>query len=148
MRHAIGQTFLYNLVILFLFIIAFVLVGSLSYSKGFKAKNEIVSIIEKHRGYDTETIKTIDEALRDSGYRARSVFRHKTCPTPKEESSKVLLEESVNYPYCVYESVTERGVYYSVIVYIRFEIPILSGLLEFQVKGDTRTIYNLDMEEG
>ena len=52
MRDAIGHTFLYNIVILFVFIIAFVLVGSLSYSKAFKAKNEIVSIIEKHREYE------------------------------------------------------------------------------------------------
>ncbi|MCI9233267.1 MAG: hypothetical protein HFH08_01565 [Bacilli bacterium] len=145
MRDAIGHTFLYNIVIVFVFIIAFVLVGSLSYSKAFKAKNEIISIIEKHREYDAETIAEIDATLKDSGYRSRVVFRHNTCPAPKEGSSKVLLEESVSYPYCVYENVTERGVYYSVIIYMRFEVPLLSGLLEFPVKGDTRTIYDLDV---
>lgn len=145
MRDAIGHTFLYNIVILFVFIIAFVLVGSLSYSKAFKAKNEIISIIEKHREYDAETIEEIDTALRDSGYRKRVIFRHNTCPQFGEEASKVLLEESVNYPYCVYENITERGIYYSVIIYMRFEVPLLSGLLEFPVKGDTRTIYDLDV---
>ena len=145
MRDAIGHTFLYNIVILFVFIIAFVLVGSLSYSKAFKAKNEIISIIEKHREYDIETIEEIDIALKDSGYRSRVIFRHNTCPAPKEGSSKVLLEESVNYPYCFYENITERGIDYSVIIYMRFEVPLLSGLLEFPVKGDTRTIYDLDV---
>lgn len=142
MREAIGHTFLYNIVIVFIFVIAFVLIGSLSYSKGFKAKNEIISIIEKNRSYDAEVIKEIDATLKKSGYRSRAIFRHKTCPTLK--GSKILLQESVNYPYCVYQNTTQRGTYYSVIIYIRFEIPILSGILEFPVKGDTKTIYRLN----
>lgn len=144
MRDAIGHTFLYNIVIVFVFIIAFVLVGSLSYSKAFKAKNEIISIIERHRDYDEETINEIDAMLKDNGYRSKAVFRHDHCPEPKG-TSKELLQESIGYPYCVYENRTERGIYYSVIIYMRFEVPVLSGLLEFPVKGDTRTIYNLDV---
>lgn len=144
MREAVGNTFLFNVIIVFIFVILFILVGSLSYSKGFKAKNKIISIIEDQRTYDEEVINQIDQALNKNGYRTRSVFRHKECPEPKEDEAKVLLEQSVNYPYCVYQVTTERGIYYSVTVYTRFEVPLISGLLEFGVSGDTRTIYDLD----
>ncbi len=144
MREAIGNSFLFNVIIVFIFIILFILVSSLSYSKGFKAKNKIISIIEDRRIYDEDVMEEIDLALRQNGYRPKSVFRHQDCPEPEEDEVKVLLEESVNYPYCVYQISTERGIYYNVLIYTRFEIPLLSGLLEFGVAGDTRTIYDLN----
>lgn len=141
MREAVGNTFLYNVIIIFILLALLILVGSLSYSKGFKAKNKIVAIIEDHRGYDEEVIDEIDEVLRGSGYRPKSVFRHDECPDRNGE----LLEQSDRYMYCVYENQTDRGVYYSVTIFIRFEIPLISGILEFPVNGDTRTIYDLDI---
>lgn len=139
MRDAIGNTFMYNIVIVFVLLIMLVLIGSLSYSKGFKAKNKIINIIEENRGYDDTAIEQIDAVLKDSGYRPKSAFKNKKCPDRNGE----LLEGSDKYFYCVYSNETERGVYYSVTIYIRFEIPLLSGILEFPVNGDTRTIYDL-----
>lgn len=141
MREAVGQTFLYNVVIVLILITMLVLVGSLSYSKGFKAKNKIVSIIENNLGYDDDTMEQIDNALKESGYRPKNSFRHQDCPDRNGE----LLTTSDRYPYCVYANTTDKGVYYSVTIYIRFEIPLLSGILEFPVNGDTRTIYDLDI---
>ncbi len=141
MRSAVGNTFLYNIVIVFVVLVLLILISSLSYSKGFKAKNKIVSIIENNRGYDNEAIEKIDAVLKESGYRPRSAFKNKQCPDRNGE----LLEQSDKYFYCVYSNNTDRGVYYSVTIYIRFEIPLLSGILEFPVNGDTRTIYDLNV---
>lgn len=141
MREAVGNTFIFNVVIIFIVVATLVLVGSLGYSKGFKAKNKIIRIIEDNQGYNHDTMEQIDSALLDNGYRLKSAFARKSCP---DLEGSTLLEESKNYLYCVYSNNTERGIYYSVIIYIRFEIPILSGILEFPVKGDTRTIYDLN----
>lgn len=141
MREAIGNTFMYNIVIVFVLLIILVLVGSLSYSKGFKAKNKIINVIEENRGYDATAIEEIDEILKSSGYRPKSAFSKKSCPDRNGE----LLEGSDKYFYCVYANTTDRGIYYSVTIYIRFEIPLLSGILEFPVSGDTRTIYDLNV---
>lgn len=141
MREALGNTFLYNVIIVFIFVALLVLVGSLGYSKGFKAKNRIISIIEDNQGYDEVAIERIDQALKDNGYRLKSVFRHKSCPTRNGEEA---LTESNNYMYCVYQNTTPRGMYYTVVIYIRFEVPIISGLLEFPVSGDTKTIYEIN----
>lgn len=140
MREALGNTFLYNVIIVFIFVALLVLVGSLGYSKGFKAKNRIISIIEDNKGYDETAMIRIDQALKDNGYRLKSVFRHNSCPTRNGVDA---LTESNNYMYCVYPNTTPRGMYYTVVIYIRFEVPIISGLLEFPVSGDTKTIYDI-----
>lgn len=140
MREATGNTFVYNIVIAMVLLAMLVLVASLSYSKGFKAKNKIIAIIEENRGYDDVAMKNIDKLLKESGYRPKSVYSINSCPIRR---GKQLLEESNNHMYCVYANTSERGMYYSVTIYIRFEIPLLSGLLEFPVSGDTKTIYDL-----
>lgn len=144
MREATGNTFMFYVIIVFILLVMLILMGSISYSKAFKAKNKIIRMIEDNRGFDEEVKEQIDEYLHSSGYRLSTAFT-KNCPSPKDEQSQI--QDKDRYLYCVYSTDTIRGTYYSVVIYMRFEIPIISGLLEFPVSGDTRTIYNVNYTE-
>ena len=51
MKDAMGGTWLTGLVILFLALFACFLAYSISYTKAFRTKNEIINIIEKNEGF-------------------------------------------------------------------------------------------------
>ena len=46
MREAIGSAFLVNLILVFMGVISALIVGSISYSKAYKAKDRIIYVIE------------------------------------------------------------------------------------------------------
>lgn len=142
MRESTGNTFLYYIVLVFLILALLVLVGSFGFSKAFKAKNKIIRVIEDRLGYNSTVMDEIDRMLGTNGYRVKSAYRNPECPVSVNGGQ--LLAESEKYYYCVYSHETIRGVYYSVVVYTRFEIPLINGLLQFPVHGDTRTIYDLN----
>lgn len=143
MREAVGQSSLYTIVIVFLFVALLILMCSLSYSKSYKAKNKIISLIEDNRGYDASVSDQIDTMLRSSGYRPVSVYRHNTLADCPAVSDGMLIGGMDNYSYCIYEHSTDRGKYYTAVIYMRLEIPVISSIVEIPVHGDTRTIYNI-----
>ena len=136
MREAVGQSSLYTIVIVFLFVALLILMCSLSYSKSYKAKNKIISLIEDNRGYDASVSDQIDTMLRSSGYRPVSVYRHNTLADCPAVSDGMLIGGMDNYPSCIYE-------HYTAVIYMRLEIPVISSIVEIPVHGDTRTIYNI-----
>lgn len=138
MKEAIGNSFLVTLSIVFLFLIMSLLVASLSYSKAYKAKNKIVSVIEKYNGFDASAEDEVNTDLFKMGYKTNTTSRR--C---KEYENKVLLHdtEAGTYDYCVYEVSSTRGRYYQVVTYMHFDVPIIEQYLTFEVKGDSRTIY-------
>ncbi len=53
MREAIGGTWLFGIVILFIALFASFLAYSISYTRAFNIKNEIINLIERSEGYST-----------------------------------------------------------------------------------------------
>ena len=53
MREAIGGTWLFGIVILFIALFSAFLAYSVSYTKAFNTKNEIINIIERNEGFTT-----------------------------------------------------------------------------------------------
>ena len=70
MKEAIANAGVFNLIIIFVIVLLLLFMGSLSYSRGFKAKNKIVEEIEKDQGFTSATEARIDEWLGNIGYRA------------------------------------------------------------------------------
>ncbi len=137
MRESIANSYVFNLIIIFIGIIIVVLVGSLSYSKTFKIKNRLVEIIEKHKDFDYSAQQEIANFLRKSGYVTK---KNPKCP------SKTGFEtgwHSSGYKYCVYKYNTAKGYYFHVVVFISFDIPIIGDILEFPLSGETRIIYDI-----
>lgn len=147
MKEAIGTSFVFNLVMIFVGVFIALYVGSIAYTKGYKVKNRIIDIIEKHDGYTDLAREEIDANLAEIGYQ----IVDKDCKII-ENFDKL---ETDDYHYCVYESNYEnsdeknsKGKYYKVTVFIHFDIPLIGQFLEFPISGETRLIFNKNEVEG
>ena len=63
MKQAISASWLFTLVILFIFLFASFLSLSTNYAKAFKVKDEIISTIERENGFTLEANKHINKFL-------------------------------------------------------------------------------------
>ena len=135
MKEAIGNSFIFNLILIFVALFIAFFVGSISYSKAFKVKNAIIDIVEKHENYSTEAVKEIDETLKQIGYR---VNKNGVQSCKASGGGTILNATGTNYRYCIEYHNTPKGYYYSVTAYMYFEIPLIGQMLEFPVYGETR----------
>lgn len=153
MKESIAQAFILNLILFFFGILVLLFFGSINYSKAYKVKNRIITIIEKYGGYDTTNtaLKTeIDENLKKAGYStSANGLDCKNRVLDRESGSQGTLvyptDDIINtrqYHYCIIEhSGRSGGKYYQVVTYMEFNIPILRGFLEFPVRGETRVLF-------
>ena len=154
MKEAIANAGVFNIVIIFVIILLAFFVGSLGYSKAFKAKNKIVEEIEKDQGYtigiNDSTETRVEQWLSKIGYRVNTgnSKNSESCPSKASGNggaSGKLINSNGTYQYCVYEFDTCNkdsdkaicGKYYIVITYMYFDVPIISGLLKLPVTGET-----------
>ena len=70
MRQTIGQTWIIQLVIVFILLFVGYIVLTLNYSRTVKLKNEITFIIEKYEGLNDYSIGLVNEYLSTNGYSA------------------------------------------------------------------------------
>ena len=160
MREAIGSAFIVNLILIFIAVISALLIGSINYSKAYKVKDRIIYVIEKHDGWDAidndpNTITTqeeVDLQLKSLGYRIDSgfnsncerIYRKKFGSSYKADNLVHGRNLGVNqYNYCVYKVHYDSGIgdYYSVTTFMRFDIPLIGGLLVFPISGETSVMY-------
>lgn len=144
MREAIGQTFLFNLIIVFIGVIMVILIGAMTYSKTYKIKTKILDTIEKYTGYEGASAE-IDDYLTSVGYK-KNKNATQNCPSVKGASA--INNTASQYHYCVYEYNDNFGKYYGVTTYIYFEFPIIGDMIEIPVYGETEVFYNETKIEG
>ena len=150
MKEAIANAGVFNLMTVFIIILLAFFVGSLSYSKAFKVKNNIVDEIEKDQGYETATQDNIEKWLGQIGYRVNNDNGWK-CPDATEAGGERINNTS-NYQYCVYRFDTcskgsdkaKCGTYYRVIAYMYFDVPIINDLIKIPVMGETVTFNEIN----
>ena len=154
MREAIGSAFIVNLILVFIGVISALLIGSISYSKAYKIKDRIVYIIEKYDGFTDEAKKEIDKQIISIGYKlndgtsskCEGLFKRRYGSNYKEENLLHGKNLGVNqYNYCVYKNHYDSspGSYYTVVTYMTFDIPLIGGLLQFPVSGETSLVYDV-----
>ena len=143
MKAATGNAMLMNIIIVFLVIVMALLVTSISYTKAFRIKNRIVDIIEYYNGdFDDVGTKTnitneINNSLSSVGYRLSGSNK---C---KEIDNKKAIQLNSNYQVCIYEyDDSIRGKYYKVIAYMYFDVPVVGGILNIPVSGETKIFYD------
>lgn len=141
MRESIANSYVFNIIIVFVGIIIAILIGSLSYSKAFKVKTKIVNIIENYKGYNNQEVRQeIDNYLKSTGYTVTRTNNRGTCP---DVNGVKAINTIKNYDYCIYRFNTVKGPYYRITVFISFDIPIISSYLRIPMSGETRVIYEL-----
>ncbi len=153
MKESISTSYLFMAVIIIIGLCAIVIIGGLSYSKAFKIKNRMIEIIEKYKGYNSETEADIEQLLNETGYPVQR-NRDWSCPKGRGEDATGLNsdEEGVssinnvdNYKYCIYQYKTIRGYYYSVVTYMPIELPMIGDFLKFEIPiyGDTKVFLDI-----
>lgn len=146
MREALGNAFIMNIVIVIVIILIGVVVSSLAYTKAYKVKNMIISAIDEHDGWNEKTREEVDQNLRAIGYKLNR-NGVQTCKdlTGNDPINRCRLSAlGSDYHYCVYTCDTNKGSYYRVTSYMYFDLPIVSGILEFPVSGESKTFYNMN----
>lgn len=150
MREAIGGTWIFGMVIVFIVLFTSYLALSVNYSKAFKVKNKIITLIEENEGLTDKAQEDIVSYLNNVGY-----FVYGPCGRDSELEEEGYSEnhgyESNNggvnkkYKYCVAtresNSDTLERKYYKVTVFFKFDIPILDSIFTFPVTGETKAVY-------
>lgn len=149
MKESIGGAWILGIVVVFIVLFTGYLALSVNYSKAFKVKNKIISLIEQNEGLSDDTQEQISKYLNSVGY-----FVYGNCVVEDDvdftNTNKVVTgyEKQSNtnkYKYCVStresnDSVLEQK-YYRVTVFFKFDIPILDSVFTFPVTGETKAVY-------
>lgn len=146
MRETIGTTWVFQLVLVFILIFASYLALTINYSKSFKVKNEVVSIVERYEGFTNEAIKLVNNYLSANNYQATG-----SCPdgwmgavSLNDTSSSLVADTSTGakYYYCVYKDHENANrAYYKIKLFFKFDLPVVGQIATFDVDGQT---YELD----
>lgn len=150
MKESIGGTWLFGIFITFLLLIAGFLCFAINYTKAFKVKDQIINIIERNGGINYKakedaSLKEINNYItNDVGYRTlgecpegyNGYLSNDTATNLKQESFYCIKEVKVN------EKAELNMVYYKILVFFKFDVPVLNSFLDlnFTVKGSTKYI--------
>jgi len=139
MKEAIGNSMLFNFIMIFIGIMLIVLLGSVTFSKGFKIRNRIIDRIEEYHGYDPNgpIVTAINSDLAAVGYR---IVENQNCHD-RSDADAVLTNEYNTYNYCVYRYDTNRGSYYGVKVYVYIEFPFIGKFASLPLYGESEIVY-------
>jgi len=149
MRQAIGSTWILQLVILFMLIFVGFLALSINYTKAFKIKNELISIVEKYEGLSSGndgSIMIINNYLKYNNYGVLGYCEENEYGVSDLNSEHIELSETgTKYYYCVRkENTGVAGLYerarYNIRIFFHFSLPVLGDLFTFSSDGSTINI--------
>ena len=151
MKESIAQSFIVSLILFFFGILVLLYFGSINYSKAYKAKNRIITILEKYGEFNDDKVRSeIETNLSNGGYQTTTSNVLEKCkkfvPTSTTGSTGNLVyptdaDKNRIYDYCVIEYESGLGKYYQVVTFMKFEVPVVGNMLEFAVKGETKVLY-------
>lgn len=158
MKEAVGSTWIFTIVItLLLFFTAFVSLST-NYTRTYKIKDEIITILTNKKGVNENAIRAINEELFDIGYSTKG-----TCPDgtnwfgySKTKNNGKVYGNDANYCIKVNTVIcrnrTAGGTmndgpighppsnYYTVLVFFAIDIPVMRDIFTVNIQGETPTI--------
>ncbi len=158
MRDSMGAAWILSLSLTFTILFVGFLAISINYSRAFKVKSGIVSRIEENEGYNGSMDERLENYLLDEGYTA-----YGTCEpeydVPGQNANWQLVggirTASVpagvdKYSACIYRTTSDAGdegvgaprAQYRVVVFFKFDLPIIRYYMQFQVSGESRYLYD------
>ncbi len=156
MRESIGGAWLFGIVIVFIFFFSAFLAYSISYTKAFNVKNNIISIIEQYEGYSTsefdlaslsdeELDKSVEgmsyKLIRNTGYNFTGA-QGIAC----DGISNGMPNTTTEGGYCVVKycpnGTNNSNTHYKITTYIALKLPVINVTIKIPISGETRTIYS------
>ena len=170
MKEAIGGSWLYTLVMVMIVLFTTFVSVTTNYTRTYKIKDQLISIIERNGGVTTDTLTQINSYLNSLGYTATG-----ECPSgdldsgenwrgfSRSDNTGTSDSYGDSAKYCIYkhiiscrvktsgnEVVTFSGqngyntiprAYYGVTAFFRLDWPILREVIRIQLTGETSIIY-------
>lgn len=137
------STWTFQLMIFFILIFAAFLILTLSYNKAYAIKNRMLSIIEKYEGVTNESARYINDYASNKSYTNTGV-----CPEgwygavsiSEDEVDFEIADGKKKYYYCFNEEKSrDEKIYYEVIVFYRFNLPIIGSIANYKIEGTTKS---------
>ena len=144
MRESISESWTIQIVAAFILLFVAFLALMISYSKCFKTKNEVLSIVEKYQGFTDTSIGIINDFITATNYRGTgscdtSGTTIYGMPIGGNELVRVSSGDNTRYRYCVRPQLVSDDtlVNYEIIMFYSFNIPAFGNIATFEVKGTT-----------
>lgn len=152
MRDAISGAMALQVIVIFMIIINCYLAFSVNYTKAFRVKNEIRSIIEKNEGLTCSAMEQINDLMLRTNYKMNDQFE-KWCTSngytvaTTNVGSFCYKYQKVDIAGTSNENSLYKGAYYTVATFVNVDIPLINNVLPFAgslflVKGETAQIYS------
>lgn len=152
-----GATWIFVICLVFIILMTAYLAISVNYAKAFKIKSYIVSEIEENEGYDGNLEQQVRNYLTAQGYTA-----YGTCESTISSGGVgtdwrriATIDDAVptgsdKHNVCIYsrdvktgnDDIDSKRSYYRVVVFFKFDLPIVNFLTTFKVGGETGYIYD------
>jgi hypothetical protein len=148
MKEAIGGQWIFGIVALFIALFSGFLAYSISYTKAFKAKNQIVTLIEKNSGFTfSNTPLYMTES--DTSVEAQSYYIVKKMGYNTKTTNCVFGENdygsSQQGGYCLSRVCAKSGetprIYYKVTTFVQITIPVIDYTFKIPISGETKAMY-------
>lgn len=152
MRDAISGAMTLQIIVIFLIIINCYLAFSVNYTKAFRVKNEIRSIVEKNEGLSCNAIDQINDLMLNTNYAMNNKFEN-WCESNGytvarlDAGSFCYKYNKVDISGTSNENAKYKGAYYTIATFVNVDLPLVNNLLPFAgnlflVKGETALIYS------
>lgn len=159
MRESIGGMWLFSIVITFIVLFVSFIAYSISYTRAFKVKNEIINYIERAEGFttydgdlrevplsDLKAYASSNEATVDVlAYLQIQNIGYNYSIASLVECDELGYGEKQVGGYCLKKFCPEnengQKVYYKITTFIAFKIPVLNFVFKIPISGETKALY-------
>jgi len=138
LKESFGTTIILQVfIILFVIYVAFMAVV-INYSQTFRIKNQVISILEKYGGYNSTSQAKIADYFSDISIEGECAFVEETSSEYNGNRCEIAEHEG---------NTDTSGKYYSVVVFVKFNVPLVNMSYNFPIKGETKTLYDNVIDE-
>jgi len=150
MRESIGTVQLYNIIIVFFFVVMTIMIGAIAYHRSFRVNIAITDSIEKYEGFNNLARSEIKDRLEVMAY--SEISGSPSCPAHWGDAtlhSPSSSTEDYTHDYCVYISGLESVIgplnyrQYTIVTFVAFDIP-MSGIGGIPIVSKTNKIFCFD----
>lgn len=157
MKEAMGGVFTLQAIIFALIIIMCLMAFAVNYSKAFRVKNEIRSIIEKSDGLTDSAQVQINKMIREHQYFLSDKYDD-ACRKLGYDIYRSTQDGGAGVKFCIKQELANnmgeinqkpdyQGAYYSIVTFVNIDVPIVNNLIPFtanffKVSGETALIYS------
>ena len=155
MRESVGILSLTNIVIFFILVFTGYLCITLNQTKAYNVKNQVISIIQKNGGIDSQAVTEIQEYMSEVGYRSSGKCDSEDISSITNyaitQREGLQINGSTGMICISRHNITDnlpdstgqlpKAAYYDIKVFFALDMPIINSVFNFNLKGSTRMVY-------